>query len=205
MSLIMQKINKLGSMPDDTEKGFKKYKTKSWGEIPEEIKAPLRKQLYDEQYGICCYCCKSLGNDKTVIEHLKSRKNYPNRRFDYDNLLLSCSISKQCDNAKGSQELLLTPLMNECEYEIKLNLAGELESHSERGNQAIEILNLNNRQACQYRKNLFTMLSEVFGYDLPYKPPIKMKNTDYLEMLLTSLPDIGQKSELRYIVKKLTE
>lgn len=192
-------------MPVVTEKGFKKHKAKSWGEIPEDVKAPLRKQLYDEQLGVCCYCCKRLDNEKTVIEHLRSRKNNPDKRFDYDNLLLSCSVSKQCDNAKGSQELLLTPLMNECEYEIKLNLAGELEADSMRGNQAIEVLNLNNRQACQHRKNLFTMLSEVFGYDLPYTPPIKMKNADYLEMILTSLPDVGQKSELRYIVKKLSE
>ncbi len=201
----MQKINKLGSMPINTEKGFKSYKTKIWGDIPEDIKAPLRQQLYDEQLGICCYCCKSLGNDKTIIEHLKSRKNYPSKRFDYDNLLLSCSTSKQCDNSKGSQELLLTPLMDECEEEIKLNLAGELESDSKRGKAAIEMLNLNSRRACQHRKGLFTMMSEVFGYDLPYKPPIKIKNEDVLESLLTFLPDIGQKSELRYIVKKLTE
>ncbi|MEN2752610.1 retron system putative HNH endonuclease [Psychrobacter sp. FBL11] len=201
----MQKINKLGSMPADTEKGFKKYKTASWGDIPEDIKAPLRQQLYDEQLGICCYCCKSLNNEKTVIEHLKSRRNYPTKRFDYDNLLLSCSISKQCDNAKGSQELLLTPLMNECNNEIKLNLAGELESDTERGKEAIEVLNLNSRKACQHRKDLFTMMGEVFGYDLPYKPPLEMKNEDVLESLLTFLTDISQKSELRYIVKKLTE
>ena len=117
---------------------------------------------------------------------------------------MSCSVPRQCDNAKGSQELLLTPLMDECENEVILNLAGELESDSERGREAIEILNLNNRQACQYRKNLFTMMSEVFGYDLPYKPPIEIKSEDALEILLDFLPNIGQKSELRYIVKKLT-
>ena len=205
MSLIMQKIDKLGSMPVDTKKGFEKYKTKSWGEIPEAIKAPLRQQLYDEQHGVCCYCCKSLGNEKTTIEHLKSRNDYPHKCFDYDNLLLSCRTAKQCDNAKGSQELPLTPLMNECESEIILNLAGELESDSERGNEAIKILNLNSRQACQHRKNLFTMMSDVFGYDLPYRPPIKIANENALEMLLKFLPDVGQRSELEYIVKKLTK
>ena len=205
MSLLMQKIDKLGSMPFETAKGFKKYKTKNWGEIPEAIKAPLRQQLYDEQHGVCCYCCKTLGNEKTTIEHLKSRNDYPHKCFDYNNLLLSCRTAKQCDNAKGSQELPLTPLMDECENEINLNLAGELESDSKRGNQAIEILNLNSRQACQHRKNLFSMMSEVFGYDLPYKPPIKIANEDALEILLTCLPDKGQRSELKYIVKKLTK
>ena len=195
----MQKIDKLGSMPIETAKGFKKYQTKNWGEIPEAIKAPLRQQLYNEQYGVCCYCCKSLGNENTTIEHLKIRNDYPHKCFDYDNLLLSCRTAKQCDNAKGSQELLLTPLMDECESEINLNLAGELESDSERGNEAIKILNLNSRQACQHRKNLFTMMSEVFGYDLPFKPPIKIANENALETLLSFLPDIGQRSELEYI------
>ena len=45
MSLAMQKIDKLGSMPIETVKSFKKYQTKNWGEIPETIKAPLRQQL----------------------------------------------------------------------------------------------------------------------------------------------------------------
>ena len=205
MSLAMQKIDKLGSMPIETAKSFKKYQTKNWGEIPEAIKAPLRQQLYDEQHGVCCYCCKSLGNENTTIEHLKSRNDYPHKCFDYDNLLLSCRTAKQCDNAKGRQELHLTPLMDECESEINLNLAGELESDSERGNEAIKILNLNSRKACRRRKDLFTMMSEVFGYDLPYKPPIEIANKYALEMLLTCLPDEGQRSELQYIVKKLTK
>ena len=205
MSPVMQKIDKLGSMPLETAKSFKKYQTKNWGEIPETIKAPLRQQLYDEQRGVCCYCCKSLGNGNTTIEHLKSRNDYPHKCFDYDNLLLSCRTAKQCDNAKGSQELLLTPLMDECEDEIKLNLAGELESDSKRGSEAIQMLNLNSRKACRHRKDLFTMMSEVFGYDLPYKPPIEIANEYALEILLTCLPDEGQRSELQYIVKKLTK
>lgn len=205
MSPVMQKIDKLGSMPLETEKSFKKYRTENWGEIPEVIKAPLRQQLYDEQHGVCCYCCKSLGKENTTIEHLQSRNDYPHKCFDYHNLLLSCRTPKQCDNAKGSQELPLTPLMDECDNEIKLNLAGELEAESKRGVQSIEILNLNSRQARQHRKNLFTMMGEVFGYDLPYKPPIKIENKNALEMLLMYLPDEGQRSELKYIVKKLTE
>ena len=134
----MQKIDKLGSIPLETAKGFRKYKTENWGSIPEDVKAPMRQQLYDEQHGVCCYCCKSLGKESTTIEHLQSRNDYPHKCFDYDNLLLSCRTPKQCDNAKGSQKLPLTPLMDECESEINLNLAGELDSDSERGVESIE-------------------------------------------------------------------
>ena len=199
----MQKIDKLGSMPIETAKSFKKYQTKNWGEIPEAIKAPLRQQLYDEQHGVCCYCCKSLGNENTTIEHLKSRDDYPHKCFDYDNLLLSCRTAKQCDNAKGSQELPLTPLMYECENEINLNLAGELESDSERGLESIEILKLNNRQIRNWRKSLIDTISFVFDPAQSNSPPISIQDPQTLKLMLDSCPDLSQKYELEYILKKL--
>jgi len=204
MSLVMQKIDKLGSIPPETVNGFKKYKTKNWGNIPESIKAPLRQQLYDEQHGVCCYCCKSLDKENTTIEHLQSRNDYPHKCFDYDNLLLSCRTPKQCDNAKGSQELPLTPLMNECESEINLNLAGELDSDSKRGVESIEILNLNNRQICSWRKSLIDTISFVFDPTQSSIPPIGIQDLETLELILNSYPDLNQKHELEYIVKKLT-
>jgi len=201
----MQKIDKLGSMPLETEKGFKKYKTKNWGEIPEAIKAPLRQQLYDEQHGVCCYCCKSLVKEKTTIEHLKSRNDYPDRCFDYDNLLLSCRTAKQCDNAKGSQELPLTPLMDECENEIKINLAGELESDSQRGIESIALLKLNNRQIRNWRKSLIDMTSFVFDPTQSNSPLLSIQDPQNLRLILNSCADLNQKYELEYIVKKLTK
>lgn len=201
----MQKIDKLGSMPVETAKGFRKYKTENWGNIPESVKSPLRQQLYDEQRGVCCYCCKSLGNGNTTIEHLQSRNDYPNQCFNYDNLLLSCSKSKQCDNAKGSQELPLTPLMDECDNEIKLNLAGELEAESKRGIQSIEILNLNNRQTCYWRKGLIDMISFVFDPATLNSPPIDIQDLETLNLMLDDYTDLSQKCELEYIIKKLTK
>ena len=89
---------------------------------------------------------------QVTIEHVKSRNLYPALTYDYNNLLLSCKTPKQCDNAKGNQELDLNPLMIECDIEIKINLAGELESKSTRAEQAITILNLNNPTLCNKRK-----------------------------------------------------
>lgn len=191
-------------MPKETAKGFEKYKNKPWGDIPEAVKTPLRAELEKEQKGVCCYCCKSISGSHTTIEHLKSRNNYPSECFNYDNLLLSCTTKKQCDKAKKDADLELTPLMVECDTEIKLNLAGELESDIKRGKEAIKLLNLNNRQAVQYRKNLFNMLGEVFGYDLPHSPPLTIKNKENLDSLLSFIPDMGQQSEIKYIINKLT-
>lgn len=201
----MQKIDKSDSMPLEIAKSFKKYKTEKWGEIPEAVKAPLRRKLYAEQRGVCCYCCKSLGNENTTIEHLKSRNDYPHKCFDYDNLLLSCRTAKQCDNAKGSQELPLTPLMDECENEINLNLAGELESDSERGIESIAILKLNNRQIRSWRKSLIDTISFVFDPAQSNSPPIGIQDPETLKLMLDSYHDSSQKHELEYIVKKLTQ
>lgn len=198
----MQTIKKTGSMPRETAKGFKTHQNKPWGEIPEEIKASLRKQLEEEQKGLCCYCCKSIVGQFTHIEHLVSRKHNPSKYADYNNLLLSCNTSRQCDNAKGDQVLPLTPLMDECDEEIKINLAGELEANTNRGQQSLDILNLNNRQICANRKRLLDMMIFCFNSSNPYDRPYEIRDKQTLMLILDSLPN-SQRNELQYIIDKL--
>ena len=205
MSRIMQKIDKSGKLPEQSEKGFKKHKNSKWSDIPEEVKTPLREELFREQGGLCCYCCQKLKLEWSHIEHVQCRQDYPKKRFDYDNLLLSCSTPKQCDNAKGNQELSLTPLMKECDNEIKLNLAGELVSSSKRADEAIDILKLNNRQISLRRKNLVDAISFVFDPNQSYGPPIGIQDRKTLDLIMDNYSDLYQKRELEYIIKKLTE
>ena len=205
MSRIMQKIDKSGKLPEQSEKGFKKHKNSKWSDIPEEVKTPLREELFREQGGLCCYCCQKLKLEWSHIEHVQCRQDYPKKRFDYDNLLLSCSTPKQCDNAKGNQELSLTPLMKECDNEIKLNLAGELVSGSKRADEAIDILKLNNRQIRLWRKNLVDAISFVFDPNQSYGPPIGIQDRKTLDLIMDNYSDLYQKRELEYIIKKLTE
>lgn len=55
-------------------------------------KKDLRLALLQEQGFICCYCCKLLTNDRSIIiEHFKPRSNYPIEMFDYNNLHVCCS------------------------------------------------------------------------------------------------------------------
>lgn len=199
----MQKIDKLGKMPEESVKGFKSYKSEQWGQIPEELKTKLREQLSQEQNGLCCYCCQIIDDKTTHIEHLQCRQDYPKKCFDYENLLLSCSTRKQCDNAKGSQALLLTPLMTECDSEIKLNLAGELVSDTERGKQAIEILNLNNRESERRRKGLIDNIKFTFDPNQSHSPPINIQDFETLKLIMDSMPNLYQRHELEYIIKKL--
>lgn len=192
----MQYIDKQLSMPEDVEKWIRKNKPTTW-ELSKDYRAGydlLKEQLRQEQKGLCCYCCQILGDeiDKTTVEHLKSRDKYPKLTFDYGNLLLSCKQSKQCDNAKGSDELDLTPLMIECDAEITLKVNGELNPKSKRAKQAIDLLNLNNADLRQRRERL---IGDLFRMD----NELNQKN---LESMFEWM-DIEKAERYRYVLNKL--
>lgn len=200
----MQYIDKQLSMPVEVETWVKKNKPKGWNLSQDyrEGYETLREQLRKEQHGLCCYCCQTLQTHVT-IEHLESRDSYPKLTFDYDNLLLSCQTSKQCDNAKSNQDLELTPLMTECDDEIKINLAGELTGKTDRANQAITLLNLNNAMLCNKRKSKIDMM--IFTFDLTQSslPPIDILDRETLNFILEDLGDTPEYYEFDYLLKKL--
>ncbi len=189
----MQYITKQLSMPTVVENWIKKNRPKTWklGKDYPDGYVSLKKQLRQEQKGLCCYCCQIL-EDKTTVEHLKSRDKHPKLTFDYGNLLLSCKQSKQCDNAKGNKELDLTPLMIECDAEITLKFNGELNPKSKRAEQAINLLNLNNADLCQRRERL---IGDLFGID-------NELNQENLESMFKGM-DIKEAELYRYVLNKL--
>lgn len=189
----MQYIDKQLSMPTVVEKWIRKYQPKTWtlSKDNHDGYVLLKEQLRQEQKGLCCYCCQML-EEQVTIEHLKSRDKYPKLTFDYGNLLLSCQQSKQCDNAKGNDELDLTPLMIACDTEIMLKVNGELNPISDRAKQAIDLLNLNNADLCQRRKQV---IGDLFGID-------NELNQENLELMFEWMD--GEQVELyRYVLKKL--
>lgn len=190
----MQYIDKKLTMPIDVENWIKKNKPKTWDLSQDYYDGYvlLREQLRQEQKGLC-YCCQILEKQATV-EHLKSRSKFPQLTFDYQNLLLSCKESNQCDNAKGSDELDLTPLMVECDTEIALKTNGELkpDDDSERAKQAINLLNLNNLDLRQRREQA---IKDLFNID-------KDLNKENLELMFAFMGN-EQAEFYRYILNKL--
>ncbi|WP_019519319.1 retron system putative HNH endonuclease [Faucicola boevrei] len=195
----MQYIDKKLTMPMEVQNWIKKNNPKEWlSDKEEEIYIILREQLRQEQNNLCCYCCQAL-KEYVKIEHIKSRDKYKKLIYKYDNLLLSCTTPKQCDNAKGNQDLLLTPLMQECDDELKINFAGELEAKTDRAKQAIEILNLNNRKLCEKRRAKIDMIKFTFDPNSILMPPVKVLDKDTLHSMI-----IGEQYfEFQYILKKL--
>ncbi len=199
----MQFISKKLSMPVQVEDWVKNEKPNGWtlGKDYKDGYDILREQLRPEQKNLCCYCCQALETQVT-IEHVKSRNLYPALTYDYNNLLLSCKTPKQCDNAKGNQELDLNPLMIECDIEIKINLAGELIANTDRAKEAITILNLNNETLCGKRRRMIDTIKFTFD-TTKLVPPIAILDKATLTIMLDSLADTPEYYAFLYVLKKL--
>lgn len=195
----MQYIDKKLAMPSDIEKWVNKKSNHNYQWVLSTKYhngyIVLREQLRNEQKSLCCYCCQILDT-YAEIEHIKDRNKHPKLMYDYNNLLLSCKNSNQCNNAKGDRELNLTPLMVECDTEIALKTNGELkpDDDSERAKQAINLLNLNNLDLRQRREQA---IKDLFNID-------KDLNKENLELMFAFM-DNEQAEFYRYILNKLIE
>ncbi|MEY4588160.1 MAG: hypothetical protein RL497_236 [Pseudomonadota bacterium] len=117
-----------------------------------------------EQFYLCAYCCAKIsgqvGDDgDTVNEHVEARAIAPSRSLDYKNIVASCKTTNQCDSSHKSQKLPLTPLMDECETELKFKISGRVEGLTDRAKESIRVLNLgdnekNNKALIEKRKQL---------------------------------------------------
>ncbi len=79
------------SSPQTFEDWKKNKQPKEWTRPPNAV---LLKFLLEDQGHICCYCGIRIFEDhKTIIEHLlpKDENKYPDKMYDYDNLLASCN------------------------------------------------------------------------------------------------------------------
>ncbi len=110
------KANK-DSFTDDLLVSVKKYG--SYSDIPEkeiakliapykhnEIKTPL----FESSLNKCAFCeCLPTEGGNIEVEHLKPKSIYPDKTFDWDNLLPSC---RKCNNNKLDHDTGLEPLIN---------------------------------------------------------------------------------------------
>lgn len=128
----------------------------SWEELQNPKKGQLREHLVEEQGYICCYCNRAINADHTTkIEHLlpQDQNLYPEKRFDYDNLLASCDGGERdkkphrmvhCDARKSNQLLPISPLNNDCESQIRFLPTGEIlpQNNNPDAQQTIAVLGL---------------------------------------------------------------
>ncbi len=154
-----------------------------------EILDDLKKHNTREQFYLCAYCCTRIdGKEDTRNEHVEARDIAPNRSLDYTNIVASCKTKKQCDSSHDNQSLPLTPLMNECESELKFNISGRVEGTSERAKESIRVLNLgdtehSNKALIEKRKQLSHNLLWTCGID----PAQGLEDDDLLHVVIKDL------------------
>ena len=163
-------------------------------DLSPEPSQSIRQACVEEQHGLCAYCCHEITANNARNEHVQARKLAPNRTLDFSNIVASCDRSKQCDKAHGHQVLPLTPLMDECESELKFYISGRVEGLTPRATTAIKVLNLgdsheSNRALINARKTLVEALLYEGGVEL------EVENTELLLLLMDelSVPDANNR------------
>lgn len=140
----MRKIDK-GMKPPSLTRFKRSNKTSRYQDLPPDERRLIRASCISEQYGLCAYCCQSITIDDAHNEHLEAQDHAPNRTLDFSNIVASCQRPDQCGHGRGTVPLPLTPLMAECETELKFYLSG-LVSGTERAMVSIKALNLGHTQ-----------------------------------------------------------
>lgn len=155
---------KKGIAPAEFTKYIKK-KGASYKDLSErnhKVKDELRESLFREQGYICCYCGSKL-EDRTTIEHLMPKSNYPKLELDYNNLVLSCNGGRNkssktkeyplfCDASKNNNEIYVLPTNENCESRFYISEDCEIYGLDEDAEKTIKILNLNNAVLKNKRK-----------------------------------------------------
>ncbi|WP_103919469.1 retron system putative HNH endonuclease, partial [Candidatus Venteria ishoeyi] len=129
------------------------------------------------QQGLCAYCENRLDSDMGQhIEHVQPKSRYPEKTFDYDNLVLSCRDSdalkggvdisdSSCGHYKGSRYnagKFISPIDADCEHYFFYSLTGEIlvsdkssTEEQEKVNYTVnELLNLNCRRLVRERADI---------------------------------------------------
>ena len=168
----MIKINKKPT-PDFLSKWITEYVSKhSTNPIYDDLMGPtklkLREILYEEQLGLCCYCCRKLNypythSDDSHIEHFKPKGNlkYSSLSLEYTNLHLSCSgyrNQKDCCGHKKKdwfdEELTISPLEDNVDNLFEYSIDGHImaASNNNRAISTIDNLDLDSFNLQRQRK-----------------------------------------------------
>ncbi len=147
--------------------------TTKWERLAQSphVKAALHQSLMQEQGMICCYCETALVKSYSHIEHFVPRSLDASLTFDYNNLLCSCQVNVErgtpltCGNAKGniSDKNIISPLEADCATHFTFSYDGIIKGKDIRGQETIKILNLNEPNLVDKRKELIETFTDMFN------------------------------------------
>ncbi|WP_447802289.1 TIGR02646 family protein [Pseudomonas serbica] len=187
----MRRIDK-GMEPASLTSLKRSNRTMVYRDLPPQERQSIRSSCISEQFGLCAYCCQSITVDNAHNEHLEAQDRAPNRTLEFSNIVASCEHRQQCGHGRRTRHLPLTPLMAECETELKFYLSGLVEGKTERARISIETLNLghtetSNRMLVSRRKAMVDIL--IYNqYSQSASPDdLQFEDEETLKLLLEEL------------------
>jgi len=149
--------------PKELSNWKKRNSGKRYNDIDATVRLAVRKNNIRDQLGLCAYCCKRIDMNNSMNEHVEAKSLAHEKELDFSNIVASCTTPRQCDRAHKAQPLPLTPLMDECETELKFYLSGMVKGLTDRAEQSIKVLNLNQKGLKACRKQVVDALLYEHG------------------------------------------
>jgi uncharacterized protein (TIGR02646 family) len=183
----MRTIHK-GDQPPELQQWMRSNTNGRYEHLSSDVRRTIRQQALKEQFHLCAYCCQEINEGNCHNEHVEPQKLDPNRTVDYSNIVASCNTKNQCGNAHGSAPLPLTPLMQECENELKFMRSGRVRGLTQRAETTIQVLNLgdserSNKSLIQKRKIMID--SVLFSYS--HEPDSVLEDDELLKLIINEL------------------
>lgn len=182
---MRQIVKAQGWEPEELTAWKRVNKEKRYQDLQAPIRLTIRRAAIQEQFGLCGYCCQRIDENNSNNEHVISQQSGKNQTLNFSNIIASCNKDSRCNQARGAKELALTPLMPECELELKFYLSGKLEGNTIRATEAIITLGLDNKAIREERKQLVDQLLYMEG--LRAYDDLSLIGDDLLNDLISTL------------------
>ena len=183
------------TLEPDFLKGFKKnQKPKTWKDFNFKIKGELKNHMLENEQKIkdnyfCPYCERKITVEKSQIEHIKPKDQFPQLFSNYENFITGCLNIESCGSKKGNKwsELFVNPVTDEPDKYFSYNrMTGEIiprkdisEKELEKVEYTIKILNLNgDKRLLKGRKSVIKMIE---NYQKTYDDEILREISENLD------------------------
>lgn len=162
----MKQLNKNGS-PLLLEQFKAHNHPQQWNDL-NEIRQELRQYILEEQGSCCAYTEIHLNSTENChIDHYYTRNLYPEKTFDYSNMLVSCNSEDYAAKFKDKQikrkedySNLIHPVNDNPSDYIEFTVTGKVTSvnNHPKGEYSISVFNLNEKTLVERRKTAINNL-----------------------------------------------
>ncbi len=134
------------------------------------VKPIVRRQLNQEQEGLCVYCEALLAEDAGHVEHIKSKGLNRHLTFQYDNLAQSCNGPGHCGHHKKRQVLPVEPRVGCNRFFALMAQDGKLipapglpQHEAQQAEETLRVLSLNAPALARQRKGFVDTVRYLSG------------------------------------------